>query len=44
MQEYFHKKELITVLVLRNSTLSPSTSLWKAPLSWSAWQWEIIIF
>lgn len=40
---YFLRKEYMIVRVVIISTLVSSRILWKAPASWSAWQWLIMI-
>lgn len=42
--EYFLKNEFKIVGVDKNSIGYASMILWNAPESWSAWQWDIIIF
>lgn len=42
--EYFLRNEFRIVGVDKNSIGYASIILWNAPESWSAWQWDIIIF
>ena len=44
MAEYFLKKDPNIIDEVRNSIYAASIILWKAPESWSAWQWVMIIF